>query len=221
MDYAEARTRMVDGQIRPNRVTEPRLLEALRLTPREAFVPAAAASRAYTDEEVPLPGGRALMQPMVLAKLLQLAAIRPDERVLVVCAGTGYGAALVARLGARVVALEPDAGLRAIATAALAAEAAGSLRLEAGDPTEGFAAAAPYDVILVEGEIPAVPEALSAQLAEGGRLVAVLAQGRGQGRGQGVAMLGRRLGGALTLTAAFDAAVAPLPAFQPAPGFVF
>ena len=217
MDYAEARTRMVDGQIRPNRVTEPRLLEALRLTPREAFVPAAAASRAYTDEEVPLPGGRALMQPMVLAKLLQLAAIRPDERVLVVCAGTGYGAALAARLGARVVALEPDAGLRAIATAALAGEAAGSLRLEAGDPTEGFAAAAPYDVILVEGEIPAVPEALSAQLAEGGRLVAVLAQGRGQG----VAMLGRRLGGALTLTAAFDAAVAPLPAFHPAPGFVF
>ena len=217
MDYAEARTRMVDGQIRPNRVSEPRLLEALRQTPREAFVPAAAASRAYADEEVPLPGGRALMQPMVLAKLFQLAAIRPEERVLVVCAGTGYGAALAARLGARVVALEPDAGLRAIATKALAAEAIGSLRLEAGDPTQGHAAAAPYDVILVEGEIPGVPEALSAQLAEGGRLVAVVAQGNGHG----VAMLGRRIGGALTLTPAFDAAVAPLAAFQPAPGFVF
>ena len=217
MDYAEARTRMVDGQIRPNRVSEPRLLEALRQTPREAFVPAAAASRAYADEEVPLPGGRALMQPMVLAKLFQLAAIRPEERVLVVCAGTGYGAVLAARLGARVVALEPDAGLRAIATKALAAEAIGSLRLEAGDPTQGHAAAAPYDVILVEGEIPGVPEALSAQLAEGGRLVAVVAQGNGHG----VAMLGRRIGGALTLTPAFDAAVAPLAAFQPAPGFVF
>ncbi len=217
MDYAEARTRMVDGQIRPNRVNEPRLLEALRSTPREAFVPAAAASRAYADEEVPLPGGRALMQPMVLAKLLQLAAIRPAERVLVVCAGTGYGAALAARLGAHVVALEPDAGLRALAARALAGEAAGSLRLEAGDPTQGYAAAAPYDVILVEGEIPGVPEALASQLVEGGRLVAIVAEGRGQG----VAMLGRRIGGALTLTAAFDAAVASLPAFQPSPGFVF
>ena len=217
MDYAESRQRMVDGQIRPNRVTEARLLEALRQVPREAFVPAGLASRAYADEEVPLPGGRAMMQPMVLARLLQLAAIRPDERVLVVCAGTGYGAALVARLGARVVALEADAGLRALAAKALAGEATASLRLESGDPTQGFAAAAPYDVILVEGEIPAVPEALSAQLAEGGRLVAVLAEGKGQG----VATLGRRLGGRLTTTAAFDAAVAPLPAFQPAPGFVF
>ncbi len=217
MDYAEARKRMVDGQIRPNRVTETRLLEALRATPREAFVPAAAASRAYADEEVPLPGGRALMQPMLLAKLLQLAAIRPAERVLVVCAGTGYGAAIAARLGAQVVALEPDAALRAIAARALEAEGAGALRLEAGDPTQGFAAAAPYDVILVEGEIPGVPESLSSQLAEGGRLVAVLAEGSGQG----VAMLGRRSGGALTLSPAFDAAVAPLQAFQPSPGFVF
>jgi protein-L-isoaspartate(D-aspartate) O-methyltransferase len=217
MDYAEARTRMVDGQIRPNRVNEPRLLEALRTTPREAFVPAAAASRAYADEEVPLPGGRALMQPMVLAKLLQLAAIRPAERVLVVCAGTGYGAAIAARLGAHVVAMEADAGLRALAAKALAGEAAGSLRLEAGDPTQGFAAAAPYDVILVEGEIPGIPESLSAQLAEGGRVVAILAEGKGQG----VATLGRRVGGALTLTPAFDAAVAPLPAFHASPGFVF
>ncbi len=217
MDYAEARLRMVDGQIRPNRVTELRLLEALRSVPREAFVPAAAASRAYAEEEVPLPGGRALMQPMLLARLLQLAAVRPDERVLVVCAGSGYGAALVARLGARVVALEADAGLRALATKALAGLGVGSLRIEAGDPTQGYAAAAPFAVILVEGAIPAVPESLSAQLAEGGRLVAVLAEGRGQG----VAMLGRRQGGNLTLTAEFDATVAALPAFQPAPGFVF
>lgn len=217
MDYAEARTRMVDGQIRPNRVSEPRLLEALRTTPREAFVPAAAVSRAYADEEVPLPGGRALMQPMVLAKLLQLAAIRPGERVLMVCAGTGYGAAIAARLGAQVVALEPDAGLRAMAARALEAEGAGALRLEAGDPTQGYAAAAPFDLILIEGEIPGVPDSLSSQLAEGGRLVAIVAEGRGPG----VAMLGRRIGGAMTLSAAFDAAVAPLPAFQPAPGFVF
>jgi protein-L-isoaspartate(D-aspartate) O-methyltransferase len=157
------------------------------------------------------------MQPMVLAKLLQLAAIRPAEHVLVVCAGTGYSAALAARLGARVVALEPDAALRALAAKALAGETSGSLRLEAGDPVQGCAAAAPYDVILVEGEIPGVPDALWAQLAEDGRIIAILAEGKGRG----VAMLGRRVGGALTLTPAFDAAVAPLQSFQPSPGFVF
>jgi protein-L-isoaspartate(D-aspartate) O-methyltransferase len=154
---------------------------------------------------------------MVLARLLQLAAVRPDERVLVICPGTGYGAAVLARLGARVVAVEPDAALREQAERALAEEAPGSIRLEAGDPTQGFAAAAPYDVILVEGEIPAVPEALAAQLAEGGRLLAVLGEGRGRGR----AVLGRRVGGHLSLAPAFDAAVSPLPEFQPSPGFVF
>jgi protein-L-isoaspartate(D-aspartate) O-methyltransferase len=217
MDYSEARRWMVDGQIRPNRVTDARLLDALRTLPRERFVPAVAASLAYADEEVPLPGGRAIMRPMVLARLLQLVAVRPDERVLVICPGTGYGAALLARLGARVVAVEPDAALREQADRALAEEAPGSIRLEAGDPTQGFAAAAPYDVILVGGEIPAVPEALAAQLVEGGRLVAVLGEGRGRGR----AVLGRRIGGHLSLAPAFDAAVSPLPAFQPSPGFVF
>ena len=158
MDYAEPRQRMVDGQIRPNKVTEPRLLEALRTLPRETFVPEAAASRAYADEAVPLPGGRALMQPMLLARLLQLAAARPDDRVLVVCAGACYGAALLARMGARVVALEPDAALRDLANKALGLLAPGSLRLEAGDPTAGFPASAPYDAIIIEGEIPALPE---------------------------------------------------------------
>jgi len=220
MDFAESRRRMVDGQIRPNRVTDPALIEALLRLPREAFLPAALRSRAYLDEDVALPvAGRVLMEPMILARLVQLAAPRPADRALVVCAGTGYGAALLACLGARVVAVEEDATLRGIAADALAASGlpAGSVRLEAGRPPQGFPAAAPYDVVLIEGEVPAVPPEIAGQLAEGGRLVAV----EGGGRRSGRAVIGRRIGGAFTVTPVFDCATPALPAFQPAPGFVF
>ena len=121
MDYADARKRMVDGQLRPNRVTDPRVLDAMRELPREDFLPATARALAYADEDVPLPGGRALVEPMVIARLAQLAAVRPGDRALVVCAGTGYGAAVLARCGARVTAVESDATLAGIAQKALAA----------------------------------------------------------------------------------------------------
>ena len=221
MDYAAARRSMVDGQLRPNRVVDPRLLDAMRSLPREAFLPSALRSRAYVDEDVILPGagGRGLMEPMILARLIQLLEIRPANRVLVVCAGTGYGAAVLADMGARVTALEPEAGLREAAEAGLAACGLppGAVRLEAGAPVEGFPAAAPYDAILIEGEVPEIPPAIAGQLAEGGRLAAV----QGGGARSGRAVLGRRLGGAFTITPVFDCATFALPAFQPAPGFVF
>lgn len=218
MDYADARKRMVDGQLRPNRVTDPRVLDAMRDLPREAFLPAAAQARAYSDEDVPLPGGRSMLAPMAIAKLVQTAAVRPGDRALVVCAGTGYGAAVLARCGARVTAIESDATLAAIAGRALAASLpAGAVRLAPGRPTEGFAAGAPYDVILIEGEVPELPNAIAEQLAEGGRLVTVL----GNGRRGGVAVLARRLGGAVSATPVFDCATVALPEFRPAPGFVF
>jgi protein-L-isoaspartate(D-aspartate) O-methyltransferase len=121
MDYADARKRMVDGQLRPNRVTDPRVLDAMRDLPREEFLPAAVRARAYSDEDVPLPGGRTMVEPMVIARLAQTAAVRPGDRALVVCAGTGYGAAVLARCGARVIAIETDTALAAIAGRALAA----------------------------------------------------------------------------------------------------
>ncbi|MBL6457924.1 protein-L-isoaspartate O-methyltransferase [Belnapia sp. T6] len=218
MDYADARRRMVDGQLRPNKVTDPRLLEAMRTLPRERFLPAAVAARAYTDEDVPLPGGRAMMEPMVLARLVQLAALRPGDRALVAGAGTGYGAAVLAHMGARVTALEADAPLLAVARTVLPdCLPAGAVRLEAVDPTGGFAAGAPYDIILIEGEVPEVPGPLADQLAEGGRLVTAI----GIGRRQGKAILGQRIGGAFTTTPVFDCAVAPLPAFARSAGFVF
>ena len=218
MDYADARKRMVDGQLRPNKVTDLRLLEAMRDLPRESFLPPAVQARAYTDEEVPLPGGRALLEPMILGRLLQLAAVRPGDRALVLGAGTGYGAAVLARMGARVTAVEADAALLAIARVALpACLPAGAVRLEASGPAEGFAGSAPYDVVLIEGEVPEIPPVLAQQLAEGGRLVGVVGDGRRNGR----AVLGQKLGGSFTTSAAFDCAAAPLPAFARSVGFVF
>jgi len=219
MDYAQARRKMVDGQLRPNRVTDPRILAAMLDLPRERFLPERLRVRAYIDEDVPLGRpGRALMEPMVLGRLLQLAAIRRGDRVLALPAGTGYAAAVLAAMGARVVAVEDDEGLVAMARAALAGLAsAEAARVVRGPVAQGYPAGAPFDAILLEGEVPEVPQVLAEQLAEGGRLATVLSRG---GRA-GTAVLGRRVGGSFSVTPAFDCAVTPLPDFAPAPGFVF
>jgi protein-L-isoaspartate(D-aspartate) O-methyltransferase len=219
-DTAEARKRMVDGQLRPNRVTDPRIISAMLAIPRERFLPPNLAARAYTDEDVPLPGGRALIEPMVIARLLQLLAIRDGDRMLVVGAGTGYAATVAASCGARVTALEDDAALLAIARRAAPAFASPvALGFVEGPVLGGHPAGAPYDCILVEGEVPEPPAAIADQLAEGGRLATVLAAAE---RGlSSRAVLGRRVGGSLSVTDAFDCATLPLPAFRRAPGFVF
>ena len=214
MDYADARRRMIDGQLRPNKVTDPRLLEATRSLPRERFLPPALRARAYVDEDVTLPGGRAMMEPMVIARLVQLLEVRPDDRALVVGAGTGYGAAVLARMGAAVTAVEEDGALAAIAREAFAdCLPPATVHLVDRLPSEGAA----FDAVLVEGEVPAVPDSVSGLLAEGGRLATVV----GAGRRNGVAVLGRRVGGAFTVSPVFDCAVAALPRFAPPARFVF
>ncbi|MDO9503618.1 protein-L-isoaspartate O-methyltransferase [Falsiroseomonas sp.] len=217
---ATARRFMVDGQLRPNKVTDPRLLAAMGDLPRERFLPPGLAARAYADEDVRLPGARALMQPMAIARLLQLLRIRDGDRLLVLGAGTGYAAAVAASCGARVVAVESDAALLAIARQALGGLLpAGAVTLVRADPAPGHAAGAPYDAILIEGEVPSVPDAIAAQLAEGGRLATVLAA---PDRGASSrAVWGVRHAGSFSVTDAFDCATLPLPAFQPAPAFVF
>ncbi|WP_198373121.1 protein-L-isoaspartate O-methyltransferase family protein [Roseomonas rosulenta] len=218
MDFAEARRFMVDGQLRPNRVEDPRIVAAMRDLPRERFAPPAMAARAYADAELPLPGGRAMLQPLVLARLVQLAGLRRGERALILAAGTGFGAALMAKIGGTVTAVESDPALLAIARAALpAAVPPGAVTLVEADPTQGHAAGAPYDVIMIEGGVHAVPRAIQDQLVEGGRLVAIGLEGGPPGR----AMLLRRAGGALTATRDFDAHAPALPGFAAAPAFVF
>jgi protein-L-isoaspartate(D-aspartate) O-methyltransferase len=218
MDFAEARRFMVDCQLRPNRVEDPRILAALRDLPRERFAPAALAARAYADADLPLPGGRAMLKPVVLARLVQLAGLRRGERALVLAAGTGFGAALLAAIGGSVTAVESDPVLLGIARAALpAAVPAGSVALVEADPSRGHAAGAPYDVIMIDGGVAGVPRAIEDQLAEGGRLVTIGLEGGPPGR----ALLLRRAGGAVSATRDFDAHAPSLPGFTPAPAFAF
>jgi len=208
MDYTLARRQMVDGQLRPNRITQPALLDAFRAVPRERFLPAALVARAYADAEVALLSGRALPAPMALAKLLQLAEPRAGERALVAGAGCGYGAAILAWLGLAVTAVEDDARLRALAEPALA-ESAPTVHLVDGAPARGWAGSGPFHLILVEGEVPAIPETLVAQLAPAGRIVAAAAPDGRHGR----AVLGQQRGGTFTVTEMFDLAMPPLPGF--------
>jgi protein-L-isoaspartate(D-aspartate) O-methyltransferase len=218
MDFADARRLMVDGQLRPNRVEDPRIVAAMRDLPRERFLPAGLAARAYADADVPLPGGRAMLKPLVLARLVQLAAVKRGERALLLASGTGFGAALLAAIGAVVTAVEADPAFMAIARAALAATTGpGAVTLVEGPPGEGHAAAAPYDAIIIEGGVMEVPERLGEQLVEGGRLVAIGLAGGPPGR----ALLLRKAGGALTTTIEFDAHAPAVPGFAGAPAFAF
>lgn len=218
MDFAEARRFMVDGQLRPNRVEDPRIVAALRDLPRERFLPPALAARAYADADVPLPGGRAMLKPLVLARLVQLAGLRRGERALVLCAGAGFGAALMAAIGGSVTAVESDPVLVALARGALAATTApGAVTLVQADPAAGHAAGAPWDVIMIEGGVAEVPRAIEEQLAEGGRLVAIGLAGGPPGR----ALLTRRAGGAFSVLRDFDAHAPALPGFAGAPAFAF
>jgi protein-L-isoaspartate(D-aspartate) O-methyltransferase len=216
-DFSEARERMVDGQLRPNRVSDPRLLQAMRTLPRERFLPPRLASFAYIDEDVALGNGRVLMEPLAFARLAQLAQIRRGTRTLVVGAGTGYGAAVLAACGAAVTALEDEAALIDIARPAFAA-CAPSVALAVGPLPRGWRAGAPWDVVFVEGAAPRIPEALAEQLRpKAGRLVGVLAGG---GR-PGAAILGERTPAGLTIRPMFDCATPLLPQLVAKPEFVF
>jgi protein-L-isoaspartate(D-aspartate) O-methyltransferase len=216
MDHAFARNMMVDGQVRPNKVYDPRILAAMRELPRERFLPAALMTRAYSDEDVPLGNGRALIEPMVIARLIQLVAVRAGERVLVVASGTGYGAAILAACGAKVTALEDDAKLMLIAKAALA-DIAG-ITLVAGPLTAGWPEGAPYDAVLIEGAVEHIPDAIAKQVRDpGGRLVAVRTAANGLCQGG----LAEPAAGALSFAPVFDCATPRLPAFQRAPTFAF
>ena len=216
-DYAQARRVMVDRQVRTADVTDLRIIAALLEVPREAFVPVARRAVAYLDLDVPVSeSGRALLKPMVFAKLLQAAAIRETDHVLDVGCASGYSAAVLGKLAARVVALEEDAAMARGAHETLAQTGAGNVAVASGALADGWAEGAPYDVIMLEGAAEAVPDSLLSQLKEGGRLVAVVGLGP-----MGKATLYRRAGGHTTGQPVFDAAAPVLPGFVKPAAFVF
>jgi protein-L-isoaspartate(D-aspartate) O-methyltransferase len=209
-----ARENMVDSQVRPNQVNDSRVIDAMRALPREAFAPAG--SLAYADADIDLGGGRFLLCPMVTARLAQLVLANSPKHVLVVGAGSGYLAAILAQAGAEVVALEEEARLD---TGALAQYARG-VEAVRGKLRAGWPAGGPYDMILIEGAVPAIPDRLIAQLAPAGRVVTILADGA-EPAGLGRAVVAEPVRGAFTVAKIFDCTARILPPFRLAPEFSF
>jgi protein-L-isoaspartate(D-aspartate) O-methyltransferase len=214
-DFATLRRMMVDGQIRTADVTDRPLIQALLDVERERFVPPAQAGIAYLDLDLPVGAGSSrLLKPMVLAKMLQALDLSEGARVLDVGCATGYAAAIMAGLGASVVALEDESGLAAQAGANLAGLA--KVTVVEGKLADGYPAGGPYDAILVEGAIDVEPEALCRQLSEGGSLICI----RGSGPAAKVTLY-RRDGADITQRMAFDAAGSVLPGFARPAAFAF
>jgi len=216
MDYAAARRNMVENQIRTNRVTDPLIIDAMAELPRELFVPEHLRGIAYVDEDVPIGGGRYMTEPLATALLLQAAEIGPEDVVLDVGCGLGYTAAIIARMASTVVALESDPTLAAEATQVLHDLEMDTVAVVEAPIPAGYPKQAPYDVIVFEGAVSSIPAPFRDQLAEGGRMVAVIGSG---GRGKGTRFL--RAGGVISQEEVFDAAVPVLPGFEATPTFTF
>jgi protein-L-isoaspartate(D-aspartate) O-methyltransferase len=217
-----ARLNMVEGQLRTNKVTDEAVLDGFLTTPRERFVPAHLRGIAYVDDDVPLGNGRYLVEPLVLARLLQLAEIGKTDKVLEIGSATGYATAILAKLAASVVAVESDPLLAAAARGNLQALGIGNVQLQEAALTAGWRAGAPYDVILINGAVGEIPASISDQLAEGGRLVTVTEGSAGPVEARcGSAVLMTRAEGKVSNRPAFDATVESLPGFARRPAFVF
>ena len=217
-DFALARRNMVEGQLRPNRVNDAGLLAALGELPRERFLPEGLRSVAYADDDVPLGNGRFMMEPMVLARLIQILQPQNGDKALVVAAGLGYGAAILARLTKSVVAVETDAALAATAAKTLQELGVSGVEQMAGPAEQGASTSGPYDIVLIEGAVPEVPQAIADQLAEGGRLATVIADPSGA---LGVAHLFVKQGGVMSGRPLFDAGTPLLPGFARPARFTF
>ena len=217
MDFAAARANMVDCQLRTNKVKDARLLHAFETIPRELFVPENRRAVAYVDEDLQVAPGRYLIEPMVLARLLQAADVTSDDLVLEIGGASGYGSAILAHLGATVVSLESDSDLAAAAAEAQTQVGIDNVLIVVGPLNQGYDKQAPYNVIVINGAVGEIPAAITDQLADGGRLVTVIREESGPGQ----AVLVQRRGANVSRRVLFDAATPVLPEFERAPGFVF
>ena len=217
-DAALQRKNMVESQVRPSDVTDRRIIRAMLDVPRDVFLPENKRVLAYSDADISLDGagGRALLAPRTLAKLLQLARLDANDRVLVIGCGCGYTAAVLSKLSATVVALECDTDLAAQARVSLKATGCRNVQIAAGSLQNGWPDQGPYDAILFDGAVGTLPEGFFTQLEDGGRIVAIVSDGT-----MGEATVWLKQGNVVSASPGFDASAPLLPGFEPCQTFVF
>ncbi|MBK18885.1 MAG: protein-L-isoaspartate O-methyltransferase [Rhodospirillaceae bacterium] len=217
VDFTQARQNMVDCQLRTNKIVDDGLIDAFLNVPRELFVDPDHLAVAYTDIDVPVGNERKMVEPMVLANLIQAVSAQPHEVALDVGCGTGYSSAILAHLVTTVVALETDKELATKANNNFTNLAVDNAVVVEGELNQGYATQGPYDIICIAGSVPAVPKTLTDQLAEGGRLCAVVDDGTGQGKA--VLVLNRN--DEISQRVLFDISVFAMPGFEVEKGFEF
>jgi protein-L-isoaspartate(D-aspartate) O-methyltransferase len=215
-DFAARRTMMVDTQVRPNDVTKFPIIAAMLAVRREAFVPANAQEAAYVGENTELGGGRVMLEPRTFSKMLDALDIQPGDKVLDLGSGLGYGAAVIGRMAREVVAVEEMQDLAEQAQVRLAGEGAGNVTALHGVLAEGAPSLAPFDRIIIEGAVEAIPETITAQLCEGGRMAAIFMEGA-----LGTCRMGHKIDGVVNWRFSFNASAPVLPGFAAKPAFSF
>lgn len=215
-DYAARRTVMVDTQVRPSDVTKFPIIDAMLDVPREAFVPRALREAAYMGENIDLGGGRVILEPRTLAKVLDSLDIQSNELVLDVGSALGYSAAVIARMAEAVVAVEEDADIAEEAQGLLSENGADNVIMHHGPLAQGAPEHGPYDVVIVQGAVEKLPQSLIDQIKEGGRIACLFMEGA-----LGAVRIGYKIDGAISWRYAFNAGAPVLPGFERDAAFEF
>lgn len=208
-DFATRRRMMVDTQVRPSDVTEFPIIDAMLNIPREAFVPRDKVEAAYASEDVDLGEGRVLLDPRVFAKMLDALNLTNSDLVLDIGAGLGYSSAIIARIAEAVVAVEEDESLAEEAQSLLSDHHADNVVMHTGPLTEGAAEHGPYDAILVEGGVEVLPDAIAAQLKEGGRIAVIFME-----NALGTVRIGHKLDGRIAWRFSFNGTAPVIRGFE-------
>jgi len=215
-DYQNRRTMMVDTQVRPSDVTKFPIIDALLSVPREDYVPDDKREAAYIGENIDIGDGRVLLEARTFAKMLEAAEVMPTDVVLDLGCGLGYSTAVLAQMADFVVAVEDDEGRAQEAQQTLSDHGIDNAAVFAGDLTVGAVKNGPYDVIMLQGAVEEIPAALSEQVKEGGRIVAIFAEGA-----LGVVRVGRKIDGVINWRMSFNAGAPVLNGFTKEAAFSF
>lgn len=208
-DFLARRTAMVDTQVRPSDVTKFPIIEAMLAVPKEDFVPQAQRQAAYVGENISLGGDRVILEARTMGKLLDAVNIQPDETVLDLGCGYGYSSALMSRMAEAVIAVESDEAMAEEAQSILSSVGADNVAVLPGKLAEGQKKHGPYDVIVIEGAVEELPDALLEQLRDGGRIAAIFAEGE-----LGTCRVGHKSSGVVTWRRAFNASAPVIEEFR-------